>query len=301
MTNKGISFCFTDFHANNIEHGYETMYANFKDVIRGIAWGKEVCPSTGKTHNQGFIQLFKQARWTSIQKMMNSKCHFEVMLGSIVENETYCSKENKYTHLGAFVTRGFRSDIHNIKDDLKNGAGLYDIMENYTGDFVRYHSGITKMKELIDQKKSMQWRNVETTTLTGEAGSGKTSFVYKKHGYENVFKLDAGADSKFMFNGYEGQKVLLIDDFAGWIKYTYLLNILDGHPLPLNVKNGRTFAMWEQVYITSNVNPGNWYATIGENLKRRIGKCLEVTKGNTTDLSHPWQKSYVVEYDNEFD
>jgi hypothetical protein len=281
-----VSFCFTDFNETNITLGYKNYYNEYKDIIRGIAWGVEVCPTTGRKHNQGYIQLFKQGRWSSIQKMFKSKCHFEVMIGSIMDNEAYCSKENVYTKLGCFVSRGYRTDLHNIKDDIKNGASMYDIMENYTGDFVRYHSGINKMKELIDNNKSKSWRDVETTILVGVAGSGKTRYVYDNHGYNNVFKIDSSGDDRFMFNGYDGEDVLLIDDFKGWIKYTYMLNILDGYPLPLNVKNGRTFARWSKVYITSNNMPSMWYSKIKENFKRRIDNCLEVIEGNTKSFNH---------------
>ena len=145
--NKGVSFCFTDYNKSNIDNGYESIYAEFSDMIRGIAWGKETCPTTGRLHNQMYIQMFKQCRATAIQKMIKSKAHFEIMMGSIQQNETYCSKEGVYTKLGHFISRGYRSDLHNIKDDLKNGSSLYDIMENYTGDFIRYSNGIQKNEE----------------------------------------------------------------------------------------------------------------------------------------------------------
>ncbi len=301
-TNKGTKFVFTNFKVTD----YNKVYEDFKDLIRGIAWGKEICPSTGKPHDQGYIQMYKQCRYTSIQKMFASKCHFEVMHGSIEDNENYCSKEQQFTKLGMFVTRGYRSDLHNIKDDLKNGACLYDIMENYTSDFVRYHSGIEKMKSLIDKKKSKRWRDVDVTVLVGAAGSGKTSFVSNKHGYENIFNLNLECD-KFMFDGYDNEDVLLIDDFNGGIKYTQLLRILDGHPLPLNVKGGRRYANFTKIYITSNVKPCFWYQNIYDNLKRRLKNCLEVTKGNTEVLSHPFEDKsskfeeysddeYIIEY-----
>ena len=149
-SNKGTKFVFTNFKPT----AYRQVFEKYKDMIRGIAWGEEYCPTTGRRHDQGFIQMYKQCRYSKIIKMFNSNCHFEVMHGSIEDNETYCSKEHNYTKLGIFVSRGYRSDLHNIKDDLKDGACLYDIMENYTSDFVRYHSGIEKMKSLIDKKKS---------------------------------------------------------------------------------------------------------------------------------------------------
>lgn len=294
---KGVAFVFTDFLKKNIETGYAKVFQEYKDEIRGIAWGRETCPTTGKEHNQGFVQFFKQSRGKRLQRLLGSNVHFGKMRGSVKDNETYCSKENVYTKLGAFVSRGYRSDLHNIKDDLKNGATLYEVMDNYTGDFVRYSNGITKMKELIDEKKSQEFRRLEVTSLTGEAGSGKTREVYERHGYANVFKIDGSADERFMFNGYDGQDVLLIDDFNGWIKYSYLLNVLDGYPLPLNVKNGRTFARWTKVYITSNNKPAKWYRSVKDNLKRRIHNCLVVTEGNTIPQSDPWD---IDDSDDEY-
>lgn len=292
LSNKGTKFVFTNFkHCD-----YNIVYDEYKDQIRGIAWGMECCPTTGKEHAQGYIQMFKQCRWTAIQKMFDSKCHFEVMFGSIEDNDKYCSKEGNYTKLGQFVKKGYRSDLHNIKDDLNRGASLYDIMDNYTGDFVRYHSGIMKMKSLIDNKASKKWRDVDVTVLYGKAGSGKTSYVSNKHGYENIFTLNLEAD-KFAFDGYDNEDVLLIDDFNGGIKYTQLLRILDGHPLPLNVKNGRAYAHFTKVYITSNVKPSGWYNHIYDNLKRRLNNCLVVTKGNTSTLVNPFKKDYIQEYD----
>lgn len=287
--NKGVSFCFTDFSAENIKTGYGALFEEYKDWIRGIAWGKEICPTTKREHNQAYIQMYKQCRFTQIYKNLKISGKFFVMKGSIQQNEDYCKKEGVYTKLGSFVSRGFRSDLHNIKDDLKTGSSLYDIMENYTGDFIRYSNGIQKMKSLIDNKQANKFRNVTTTALIGDAGSGKTSYVCNKYGYENVFIVENGQDDKFLFDGYDGEKTILIDDFNGNIKYTTLLRILDGHKYGINIKNGRTYARWENVYITSNNKPSKWYKNIGENLKRRIKNCLLVSEGNTERLTHPWE------------
>lgn len=299
--NKGVSFCFTDFNEHNIENGYTKFYNEFKDVIRGIAWGKETCPSTGKLHNQGFIQMFKQCRFTAIQKIIKSKCHFEVMLGSIKDNENYCSKENIYFKLGNFVSRGYRSDLHNIKDDIKNGATEYDIMENYTGDYVRYHSGINKMMSLIEKKKrkEMGFVRPEVYVRSGPAGTGKTNGIYEKHGFENCFKISRYDDLKFMFNGYDNEDVLILDDFKGNIPYTYLLQLLDGYPLDLNVKNGVKWNFFTKVYITSNVKPHKWYQSIKKNLTRRFTECLEVSIGNTEIYTHLYDNMTDTGYESD--
>ena len=291
---QGTSFVFTDFDLGKYE---------LTEQVRGIAWGVETCPTSGKLHHQAYIQFFKQTRGSKVQKFVgsfggNPKCHVEVMRGSISQNETYCSKEERYTKLGEFVEQGQRTDLESIRDDLKAGASLYDICETNPGDFIRYSSGIQKMKAIYDKKLAQKWRDVSVTALVGPAGSGKTRYASDKHGYENCFKVNTGGD--FMFDGYDGEEVLIIDEMKGsLIKYTKLLTILDGHPFKVNVKGGHTWARWKKVYVCSNVSPGLWYNVTGKNLQRRFEECLQVSKGNTEPLLTPFDKMiYYDDYGN---
>lgn len=292
---RGTYFCFTDFKNSRID--YAKIYFRNKDKIRFLYTGTEICPSTGKFHQQSYIQMFVQCRATAIQDMFDCKFHIEKCRGSPEENVGYCGKDEDIRMWGKMSKgQGHRSDLDSIKDDLKEGADLYEIMDNYTSNFIRYYGGIMKMKSLIDKKQRRVWRDIEVTSLTGKAGEGKSSHVYKKHGYENVFTIDQKMMKTDFWGSYDGEKVLLIDDFNGWIQYAYLLRILDGHPLHINIKNGNTFANWDKVYITSNVKPGEWYSRPGENLRRRFHKCLEVRQGNTINLSQPWESKGADEY-----
>lgn len=97
------------------------------------------------------------------------------------------------------------------------------------------------------------------------------------------FKLEHPGGHMVWWDGYEGQSLLILDDFTGWIPLTQLLNILDGYPMTLNVKNGRTMANWTTVVITSNLHPRDWYSKDvmahhdhGRALKRRIDELWEV-------------------------
>lgn len=294
---KASLWCFTDFKEENLKTGYQTIFDENKDIIRAIAWGSEICPTTKKKHNQGFIQVYTTKRTGYMQNLLNSKCHLEPCRGSIKDNVTYCAKEGQYTSIGEFVSRGCRTDLEHLRMDIKDGQSNYEIMEKYTGDYMRYHSGIEKVRTIYEKEKGMKLRlNLNVIVLIGKAGVGKTRYVLEKHGMDNVYIVDCGGDSKFLFNGYDNEKVLLIDDFNGWIQYTYLLRILDIYPLKLNVKNGIKYALWDTVYITSNAKPVYWYQHFSDNLKRRIGKCLKVTKGNTETLVHPYKKIFNEEF-----
>ena len=55
------------------------------------------------------------------------------------------------------------------------------------------------------------------------------------------------------FDGYAGEKILLIDDFEPkGIKRSYLLRMVDIYPFMGQVKGGHVVAEWDYVFITSN-------------------------------------------------
>lgn len=92
----------------------------------------------------------------------------------------------------------------------------------------------------------------------GRTGAGKTRSVY-----DNLPSLDslfvyAGSG---WFDGYDGQPIVLFDDFGGHeFKISYLLKLLDRYPIRVPVKGG--FVHWapQEIYITSNIDPHNWYS-----------------------------------------
>jgi len=57
----------------------------------------------------------------------------------------------------------------------------------------------------------------------------------EKHGAANVFKIDS-FEGQLWFDCYENQEVLLLDDFYGNIRYSYMLNLLDRYTIRLPVK-----------------------------------------------------------------
>ena len=75
----------------------------------------------------------------------------------------------------------------------------------------------------------------------------------------SVYKLNQPSNNSLWFDGYNGEKVLLIDDFSGWVKYRELLTLLDGYPYRCEMKGGHVWAKWNWVIITSNLDVKNWY------------------------------------------
>lgn len=123
----------------------------------------------------------------------------------------------------------------------------------------------------------------------GNTGTGKTRTAWqlmlsKGYSAEGVW-MSAGKLDPF-FNGYTGQKAVILDDFRpGHMRFEMLLRILDGYPVIVNVKNG--YVQWcaEEIVITAPTKPTEMYVNreTGElwdniaQLLRRIDETKEFT------------------------
>jgi len=183
------------------------------------------------------------------------------------------------------LKKGERTDIKLSADIIKNGGNLADLDPVM---IVKYSKGFKELINLRDQKKEdekVTFKPLTVYVITGGGGSGKTRKVYEREGKNNVYKLRK-TQNEVYFDNYRGEKVLLLDDFYGWLKWDFLLELLDGYSQLLNVKNGSTYKNWDTVYITSNTPYQNWYPSKGMSdddlypLTRRITYISEMHLNN---------------------
>lgn len=278
------SWCFTT---------YQEPITTWKN-IRYLIYQKEQCPSTNRIHYQGYCELNKSARLVTMKKYVGQG-HYERRQGTRDQARAYCQKEDSRLEqpkeIGTWLTTnqsntasGTRSDLIATATAIQTGATMTQLAENHPTVMMKYPRGTLLLRQIAQQKHANQRMRVDlkVTVYWGETGTGKTRKVYENQPINDLFKLDrASNNGNVWWDGYDGQRVLLIDDFYGWIKYGQLLNILDIYPLRLDVKGAFTWANWEEVYITSNKSPCNWYQGISPEfeipaaLDRRIHKILQ--------------------------
>lgn len=253
------------------------------DKIKYICWQKEVCPTTGKEHWQTYCEFKDKYSIGKCKEYLGvENAHIEKRMGEPSAARAYCCKQesrapgSEFFEYGVIPNdsgkgkggKGKRNDLVRLANKVVNKEEIEPV------EILRYDRGIQALRAHLNQKETAHFRHVKTTVLYGKAGKGKTSFIFEKHGYENVYKLDACNGADVWFDGYDGQTVLLIDDFYGWIKWGQLLNILDGYPLRLQIKNSHGWANWDTVYITSNSPITSWYESTDKRdftaLTRRI-------------------------------
>ncbi len=295
---RGRNWCFTDFTGLD----YQELFNSNPDYIRYISSGEEVCPDTKKTHWQGWIQFRYQVSMATVKKVMGSKeIHLERMLGSEAQNDKYTQKDGKFTIHGKFTNQGQRTDIQQVIRNVEEGKSMVEVAKENPQIYIQYHNGIQKYKQLIDHEKRKAFRQVETEVITGPTGCGKTRKVMEEH--PNCFKIQG--DQLRWFDGYEGEDVLLIDEYANDVKITTLLGLLDGYRLRLPVKGGFTYANWTKVYMTTNLRELNDQAKQEHRkaLGRRITKTTSYWEHAgvqaMTSVEHNWHKEEKEEYDKD--
>lgn len=238
------------------------------ELIRGLVYQYERCPSSGRVHVQGYVELNRPCRLAQVKGILGSpSAHLEVANGDGPSNVAYCTKEESRVEgtepvfFGKLdVKQGTRTDVQVAVDTLKSGGTLSELIDKCPDVLMKYPRGVQLIQGEIARVASNNLRQLKVTVIWGAAGVGKTRRVYEEHGFEDVYSLSCPSGSALWWDGYVGQSVLLIDDFYGWIPYGLLLRVLDIYPLQLQIKGASTYARWTQVYITSNKAPENWYA-----------------------------------------
>ncbi len=290
------AFMITSFNEEN----YNSWKEISLDKIKYLVYQLEQCPKTKKNHVQGYVEFKNQRRsYDSIKDFFSdSSLHIEPRMGTPQQAHAYCTKEDSRIKdpiiMGTPLSQGKRSDLDCIYSDIKSGKDLNWIIEKYPSSYIKYSRGIEKVYFNHLSSSLGSWnQEISVKVIYGDAGTGKTRYVYDHHDPKDVYCLNKSNSNNIWFDGYDGQKVLILDDFYGWIPYGFLLQLLDKRRIRLEKKGGFTISQWTDVYITSNDHPEDWYQRgYTDALKRRIEKVMKFVS-EKVQISSPPEEVYV--------
>lgn len=227
-----------------------------KPESKYLVYGEEIAPTTGTPHLQGYCELKKRTRFAKLKSLIPT-AHIEKRKGTAKEAADYCKKEGKYQEYGSMSRPGTRNDIMKLYEAVKKGTDEEDMFDAYPKEMYRYYRAVERHRNSIG-KKPYVFMKVETYVFYGESGSGKTRRVYAE--CPNVYRV-MHAEETLWWDGYHGQEAILFDEFYGGVKYSKMLELLDGYYMQLPIKGGHTVKRWKKVYITSNQPPERWYSS----------------------------------------
>lgn len=241
---------------------------------RYIIYGREVAPTTGTQHLQGYVYFTNAREFKSILEK-HKKWHLEVAKGSAEQNIKYCKKEGNFVERGEAPKQGKRTDIDNIKEMVLEKKPMSEIvMEANSYQALKFAELATyHLYEDRTDKPYVTW-------IWGLSGTGKTKFVHDNH--EDIYIKDGTQ----WWNGYNQQEVICIDDFDGKWPFRDLLRLLDRYKYQGQTKGGYVKINSPFIYITCEYHPEHfWNGNTYQQVFRRIDEIIKMTHtevgGNT--------------------
>lgn len=122
----------------------------------------------------------------------------------------------------------------------------------------------------------------EVFCFWGDTRMGKSRRAWYEAGYDAYPK----GPTSIYWDGYQGHRHVVIDEFRGKIGIEHMLRWLDRHPVCVDVKFGACVLKAEKVWITSNIPPEEWYPEIDSRTLLALRSRLKVTHYST--LGGPW-------------
>lgn len=262
----------------------------------------EIGRRSGFKHVQGYVEFFNPQRLTFLQKSFGRRAKYLVARGTGEECRMYCTKEDTRCteansgpwEWGELLRQGQRSDLEDVKRALDGGSSMADISRQFFGQFIRYHRGF-QLYQLYNPKR--RERPPHVLILSGPTGLGKTRMAEGRGRFEDVSWKPPydGSGADHWFDGYCGQRVHVWDEFCeSQCKLPFLLRILDRYPIVVQTKGAYIPYTPEEIVITTNENPNDWYGghllrDMIPQLKRRVHHhYVFAADGTFTDvIPHP--------------
>ena len=286
---------------NPVEHGWE--HEKIKEVLHNgytslcfYCLGDEIGNETQTYHTHALVCFNGPIAFDSLKKRF-PEAHIDVCFGTPAECRDYVMKSGKWAEdpkhdtvvegtfeewgdlPGSSGEQGRRTDIEGMLELCKQGYTLPEILAVYPQG-LRYMSALKEAREIYRRENAPERREVEVIYIWGVTGTGKTRYVMDKH-RDNVYRV---TDYKHPFDGYDGEEVIVFDEYHSQFDVTQFLDYTDRYPVELRCRYANKVALYTKVYIISNIpledqypdvrryEPETWAA-----IKRRVHHVWEFT------------------------
>lgn len=269
MNQTSRNWCFT-LNNPQVEESPETWpqetLERVKLCLYQLEMGKE-----GTLHYQGYLEMEQPIRLSGLKKLL-PRAHLEKRKGSRLQALKYCSKEEsrlgdpRLLYKGAWdnyseeyeslLTSGrkkesnVQEELSLVKSKLQEGSSLIEIAEQHFHLWVKYFRAFEKYTTMITEPRN---HSVEVFVLQGPTGTGKSKWC-----------MDTYPDAYWKqrsnwWDGYFKHKVVVLDEFYGWIPFDLLLRLCDRYPLLVESKGGQIQMVADTIVLTTNQLPSSWY------------------------------------------
>lgn len=234
---RNFRFTHNNYDGTTLEDEVECKY---------IVYGKEIAPTTGTPHLQGFISFETLKSFKQVHALLPG-C--DVRTSDFPEDAiTYCKKDGDYTERGSFKTQkqkgeGEKERYKRAREHAERGE-----FDQIDADIYIRHLGNLKKIRAEKQVQPAQLTELSNEWLYGPPGSGKTSLAFS----ENPGAYLKGLNK--WWDGYSDQSAVIIDDMDPYHKSLAQEFKAWAHhmPFPAETKGGTLCLRPQKIIVTSN-------------------------------------------------
>lgn len=140
---KHRNFCFTAWEVPTF----------LGDKMDYMIYQHEKCPTTGKSHYQGYVECKVELRYNEARKLLPKDSWVQCRHGTQEQAIVYCKKiesaVGKPIEYGKPKRQGNRTDLDSIFDCIQSGMTKKEILMEFRGHGMRYVSHISKTMEIM--------------------------------------------------------------------------------------------------------------------------------------------------------
>jgi hypothetical protein len=252
----------------------------------------------GTPHTHVYTVFANAVMFTTLQKKFYG-AHIEPANGSNQQNRDYIRKEGKWlanekheTNLiDTFDESGqlppdreaSQKETAAIYEMIKNGASNFEILEAYPNAMNKLDKIDRARQTIRAEHHRKQRRELDVTYIWGDTGVGKTRSVMDKYGDENIYRV---TNYDHPFDGYDGEDVILFDEFRSSIPFSDMLNYVDIYSARLSCRYNDKQALYTKVFIISNIPLEQQYPNIQREQPKSWAAFLRRIKTNSHMLPH---------------
>jgi len=231
---------------------------------------EETGANTGYEHWQLLAVFTRAVRLAAVKGIFGNDCHAETSR-SEAANEYVWKEETRVEgtqfELGRLpFKRNAKPDWDQVWEAAKKGK-FEEVPAN-----IRVGSYNALARIAKDNLKPAAMER-EVFVFWGKTGTGKSHRAWTEATWDAYPKIPS---TKF-WDGYNGQENVVIDEFTGQVCITHLLRWFDKYPVTVESKGSATVFCAKRIWVTSNIDPREWYPNAPEAQKEALLRRLRIT------------------------
>lgn len=248
MTTKARGWCFT----HNKPDEYPLPLGKAQYLVQQLERGTDA-GDQGYLHIQGYAYFKSQVSFNTVRKLWT---HVEMRRGTHAQAKAYCMKEDSRVEgpaeAGEEPHQGLGDGLMLIRKELEEGKTFMDVESNEElfPTAIRFQRSLMSYCARRQPKRTWQ---TEGHVYFGPTGLGKSTELKAKH--PDAYWKPAIEYWEF----YDGEEIIVWDEFKGQIPFEQLKRLLDHTPLIVNIKGSAANFQGKHVYFITNYMPADWY------------------------------------------